>query len=164
MPATASGAAPGDDRPVSKINVFDSSSPISIKSDSLEATEVDGRRRLVFIGDVTVDQDDVRITANELTADYPKGVSQPSRLVAKGSVRVVQGTQEVRCDQGVYERSDEMLVCCGNAELLDGENTVRGSCIEFDLTGETVRVQDAQLRIVPDAGDEVANESGGGRR
>jgi lipopolysaccharide transport protein LptA len=158
----ATNRAPEDDsHAMSKIRVFDNSAPISIKSDSLEATEEDGRRRLVFVGDVRVDQDGVNITADQLIADYPKGSSQPSKMMAMGSVRVLQGTQEARCDRGSYERSTEMVVCCGDAELLDGRNRVQGSCIEFDLSGDTVRVQDAKLKIVPVSSQSDSAGSGG---
>jgi lipopolysaccharide transport protein LptA len=161
---TATRRAPeADSHAMSKIRVFDNSAPISIKSDSLEATEKDGRRRLVFVGDVRVDQDGVNITADQLTADYPKGSSQPSKLVAMGSVRILQGAQEVRCDRGTYERSSEMVVCCGDAELIDGLNRVQGSCIEFDLASDTVRVQDAKLRIVP-ANNNGDNAGSGGEQ
>lgn len=158
---TTRRAARDGSHAMSKIRVFDSSAPISIKSNSLEATEEDGRRRLVFVGDVRVEQDDVHITADQLTADYPKDSSQPSKMMAMGSVRVLQGTQEARCDRGSYERSTGMVVCCGDAELLDGRNRVQGSCIEFDLSGDTVRVQDAKLRIVPVSSQSDSARSGG---
>jgi lipopolysaccharide transport protein LptA len=143
---------------------FDSDAPLSIKSQTLEATEVGGRRRLVFEGDVRVVQADVTMTSNRLTADYPEGSSQPSRLVATGAVRVIQGSQEARCDKGTYKRAEELVVCCGHAELLDGANRVRGKCIEFDLNGETVRVEDATVNIVPEArnGDSPASGGDGG--
>ncbi len=143
---------------------FDSDAPLSIKSETLEATEVGGRRRLVFEGNVRVVQADVTMTSNRLTADYPQGSSQPSRLVATGAVRVIQGSQEARCDNGTYKRAEELVVCCGHAELRDGTNRVRGKCIEFDLNGETVRVEDATVNIVPEAtnGDSPASVGDGG--
>jgi lipopolysaccharide transport protein LptA len=141
---------------------FDSSAPISIKSNTLEATDVNGRRRLVFSGDVRVHQADVDMTSDRLTADYPEGSSQPSLLVATGSVRVVQGTQEARCDDGTYRRADEVLVCCGHAELRDGPNRVRGKCIEFDLSGDTVRVEDATVNIFPEQNSGNSGEATGG--
>ncbi len=144
----------------SEVLPFDSSAPISIKSNTLEATDVNGRRRLVFQGDVRVNQADVKMTSNRLTADYPEGSSQPSLLVATGSVRVVQGTQESRCDEGTYRRAEELLVCCGHAELRDGANRVRGTCIEFDLNGDTVRVEDATVNIFP---EQESGNSGDGR-
>ena len=147
----------------SEVLPFDSSAPISIKSNTLEASDVNGRRRLVFQGDVRVNQADVNMTSNRLTADYPEGSSQPSLLVATGSVRVVQGTQESRCDEGTYRRAEELLVCCGHAELRDGANRVRGKCIEFDLNGDTVRIEDATVNIFPEQesgnfGDERGGE------
>jgi lipopolysaccharide transport protein LptA len=141
--------------------VFDSSAPISIKSNSLEAAEVNGNRRLVFSGDVNVVQDDITMTSNRLTADYAKGASEPSRLVAEGSVRVVQGDQVARCDSGTFERAEELLICCGHAELRDGASRVRGKCIEFDLGNQTVRVEDATVNIIPEPIEDDFGKSGG---
>jgi lipopolysaccharide transport protein LptA len=144
--------------------VFDSSAPISIKSNALEAAEVNGNRRLVFSGDVNVVQDDITMTSNQLTADYAKGASEPSRLVAQGSVRVVQGGQEAHCDSGTFQRAEELLVCCGHAELRDGASRVRGKCIEFDLGNQTVRVEDATVSIIPEPSDSSFEKPGGSQR
>jgi lipopolysaccharide transport protein LptA len=143
------------------LRVFDSSAPISIKSNALEAAEVNGNRRLVFSGDVNVVQDDITMTSNQLTADYAKGASEPSRLVAQGSVRVVQGRQEAHCDSGTFQRAEELLVCCGHAELRDGASRVRGKCIEFDLGNQTVRVEDATVNIIPEPSDSGFEKPGG---
>ncbi len=137
-------------KPQGQKRPFDNDKPISIKSNSLEASDVEGRRRLVFTGNVRVSQDDVNMTSNSLTADYPQGDSQPSEMVAQGNVRVMQNGQEVRCDTGTYKRAAAKLMCCGHAELRDGGNRVRGSCIEFDLDGAKVRVEDAIINIVPE--------------
>jgi len=150
-PPAVSASQPAP-RPARQSRPFDNDKPISIKSNSLEATDVEGRRRLVFTGDVRVAQDDVRLTSKSLTADYPAGQSQPSQLVAHGAVRVMQNGQEVRCDTGTYKRRESKLMCCGNAELRDGANRVRGSCIEFDLDGQKVRVEDAVINIYPEEG------------
>ena len=143
------------------LGVFDSSTRISIKSATLEATEVNGNRRLVFSGDVHVVQGDITMTSNRLTADYRKGTSEPSRLVAQGSVRVVQGNQEARCDSGTFQRAEKLLVCCGHAELRDGASRVRGKCIEFDLGNQTVRVEDATVNLIPEPSDDGSGKSGG---
>jgi lipopolysaccharide transport protein LptA len=156
-PPAARGAVGSD----ASLRSFDSSAPISIKSNALEAAEVNGNRRLVFKGDVNVVQDDITMTSNQLTADYAKGASEPSRLVALGSVRVVQGGQEARCDSGTFQRAEELLVCCGHAELRDGTSRVRGKCIEFDLGNQTVRVEDATVNIIPEPTDGGFGEPGG---
>ncbi len=143
------------------LRVFDSSAPISIKSNALEAAEVNGNRRLVFSGDVNVVQDDITITSDRLTADYARGASEPSRLVAEGSVRVVQGDQVASCDNGTFERAEELLICCGHAELRDSASRVRGKCMEFDLGNQTVRVEDATVNIFPERTRDDSGKSGG---
>ena len=141
--------------------VFDNSAPISIKSNSLEAAEVNGNRRLVFSGEVNVVQDDITITSERLTADYARGASEPSRLVTQGSVRVFQGNQVASCDNGTFKRTEELLICCGHAELRDGASRVRGKCIEFDLGNQTVRVEDAIVNIIPEPSDGGSGKPGG---
>jgi len=159
-PPAARNAADSDP----SLHVFDSSAPISIKSKALEAAEINGNRRLIFSGDVNVVQDDITMTSNRLTADYPKGASEPSRLVAQGSVRVVLGEQEARCDSGTFQRAEELLVCCGHAELRDGSSRVRGKCIEFDLNNQTVRVEEATVNIIPEPSDGGSGKTGGRQR
>lgn len=143
------------------LRAFDRSAPISIKSQALEAAEVNGVRRLVFSGDVSVVQSDITMTSSRLTADYPKGASEPTRLVAQGSVRVLHGSQEARCDNGTFQRAEELLICCGHAELRDGASRVRGKCIEFDFGAQTVRVEDATVNIIPEPSVAGSGDSGG---
>jgi len=159
--APAALAAPAAAGAQTSLRVFDRSAPISIKSQSLEAAEVNGVRRLVFSGDVHVVQSDITMTSNRLTADYPKGSSEPTRLVAQGAVRVLQGDQEARCDNGTFQRAEELLICCGHAELRDGASRVRGKCIEFNLGNQTVRVEDAIVNIIPASSDNGSGKPGG---
>lgn len=120
---------------------FDSDRPISIRSDELEAIKTGGARRLLFTKNVVVTQDDVTIRSNRLEAFYPPDTNQPDRLAASGSVRMTQGEREARCDEAIYERAEDLLVCRGNAELRDGEDCVAGQKIEFDTAAETVNVK-----------------------
>jgi hypothetical protein len=74
----------------------------------------------------------------------------------------LQGTQEARCDDGTYRRAEEVLTCCGHAELRDGANRVSGKCIEFDLKGDTVRVEDATVNIFPEQNSGNSGDGMGG--
>ena len=123
------------------IGGFASDQPLSIHSDELEATQTGGVRRLVFTKGVRVEQADMRLESARLEAFYPEKASQPERLVASGGVRVVQGAREARCDQAIYYRGEERLVCEGHAELRDGDDSVAGEVIEFDLEAERVVVK-----------------------
>lgn len=119
---------------------FDSGRPISIRSDQLESVRSSGVRTYLFTQNVVVSQDDFTIKSNRLEAFYPPDSSQPERMVATGRVSMSNGKNEARCDRATYERSKEMLVCRGNAELREGEGCVAGEWIEFDLESETVKV------------------------
>ena len=118
----------------------DSDEPLSISSDELEAVQSQGARRLVFTENVVVTQADVRITTRRLEAFYPSGSSKPDRLVATGDVVMAQGEREAHCDEAIYARGDQRLVCRGNAELQDGPDRVAGEEIVFDLATEAVTV------------------------
>jgi lipopolysaccharide transport protein LptA len=120
---------------------FDSDQPLSIHSDELEASQNGGARRLVFSKNVKVVQGDLQLESARLEAFYPANASQPDRLVASGQVHVLQGTREARCDEAVYYRTQDLLVCEGHAELQDGDDHVAGAVIEFDLVAERVLVK-----------------------
>lgn len=114
--------------------------PIAIEADALEATQSEGRRKIVFTKNVRVSQGDMEIRSSRLEAIYPAGADQPTEMVATGDVRFRQRGAEARCDRAVYHRDRELLVCSGAAELRDGDNRVRGSVIEVELATEVVRV------------------------
>jgi lipopolysaccharide transport protein LptA len=157
--ASPAAPSPGGDAPFGIL--FDSGSPISIRSDELEAVKSNGFRRLLFTQNVVVTQDDVTIRSNRLEAFYPPNTSQPDRMVASGRVRMSQGDNEARCDKATYERAKDLLVCRGNAELREGSDCVAGEWIEFDLAAETVTVRGgARVVIGGENGDAAA--SGGG--
>ncbi len=136
------------------VSAFDSSKPLSIRSDELEAFQNDGARRLVFSKRVQVNQDGMELTSHRLEAFYPANASQPERLVATGAVKMVQGEREARCDTATYHRSQDMLICTGNAELRQGEDIVTGEVIEFDLAAERVVVKGGASVLINSDGDE----------
>lgn len=132
---------------------FAKDAPLTILSDSLDAFQEGGRRRLVFAKHVRVTQADLTVTADRLEAIYPENSSQPDRLVAEGRVVVTRGTQEARCDRAIYWRTQARLVCRGSAELRDGDDLLRGEQIEFNLDLEHVAVTGgASVVNQPDAG------------
>jgi len=137
------------------IGLADSDQPISIRADELEAISTEGQRHLIFTANVRVEQADIRIQSDRLEAFYPKGENQPDRLIATGHVRMTQNDVEAHCDNAIYERIAQTLVCEGNAELRDGVNRVAGSVIEFDLENEIVKVKGgASVLIYPKSGDD----------
>ena len=132
---------------------LDRSKPMAIRSEELEAFESDEGRRLVFSRKVEVEQGGVRIFANRLEAFYAPDESQPERLVAEGSVRMIREGREARCDRATYWAAGNRLECRGNAELLEGDDRVSGEVIEFDLARETVKVRGSTVVILNPDGE-----------
>jgi lipopolysaccharide transport protein LptA len=119
---------------------FDSDRPVSIRSDELESSKTQGTRKLVFIRNVVVEQDDVTIRSQRLEAFYPPDASQPSRMIASGQVFLSNGRYEARCDRATYLRAEDTLTCTGNAEMREDDDCVAGEWIVFDLEAETIKV------------------------
>lgn len=115
--------------------------PLSIRSDELEAIEVEGRRRLLFTRNVNIEQGDLRVHSDRLEALYPPGGSQPDKLVANGHVRVSQTDKTMLCDVATFYQTEDRLVCTGNAELRQGADRVKGKEIEIFVKQNRVKVK-----------------------
>ncbi|MFO0687327.1 MAG: LptA/OstA family protein [Myxococcota bacterium] len=127
---------------------FRSDAPIEIKADQAEIMAEGEGRRLVFQGRVWVKQDNVVVTSDHLEAEYVEGESEPSRLLAKGSVHVEQGNRGARCDRAEYLRATSQLTCRGHAELVQGCDVVRGEVIVLDLGADKARVEGAASIVI----------------
>jgi lipopolysaccharide export system protein LptA len=122
---------------------------LTIESESLELqTLPDEGRRLTFVGAVHVQQGDLKLRSDRLEADYPPQESEPSRLVASGSVQVDQPGQRAFCDVAEYARDQDRLTCRGGARLVQGCDVVAGESIEFDLSSNRVRVVGAARVVI----------------
>ncbi|HJO23385.1 MAG TPA: LptA/OstA family protein [Myxococcota bacterium] len=146
----AGGGAPGEGS--FGFSDWQTDGPLSIQSEELEAVQKQGTRTLIFRKNVRVQQGELSMQCERLEAYYPAQANQPTRLVATGKVHLVQGTQDAWCDETLYDRRAETLVCRGNARFRDGDNTLRGREIHIDLAKETVNVMGgAEVIIQPEA-------------
>ena len=148
------GLAPGqeEDDGSEEGTPFDSDAPISIKSDVLEAFDHGGERQFVFSGNVRAIQDDLYLNSDRMKAFYPKGQSQPERMVATGHVVIKQTGKRALCEKATYYRTEQKLVCVGKNAQLDEEcDRVRGKEIVFHLDTEILEVIGAaDVRIHPE--------------
>jgi lipopolysaccharide transport protein LptA len=148
-PDLAAGQA--EDGDSDEAQPFDSDAPISIKSDVLEAFDRGGERQFVFTGNVRAIQDDLYLNSDRLEAFYPKGQSQPERMVATGHVVIKQTGKRALCKKATYYRTEQKLVCVGNAQLDEDCDRVRGKEIVFHLDTEILEVIGAaDVRINPE--------------
>jgi lipopolysaccharide export system protein LptA len=134
---------------------FQSDAPISITSDLLEAFDKDGRKKFVFTGRVRAKQDDLHLTSDRMEAFYPKGQSQPERMVATGHVEITQTGKRACCEKATYFRTEEKLVCVGdNARLDEDCDLVYGKEIVFHLDTEVLEVNGAaDVKIHPEGSE-----------
>jgi lipopolysaccharide transport protein LptA len=97
----AAEAASGEKVPPAGMEqeLIESDAPLAIQSDRLEALDRDGRREILFEGNVEVARSDATLRSDRLEALYPERARQPDRLVATGDVAFTQGTREARCER-----------------------------------------------------------------
>ena len=121
---------------------------IQITADGLEAEE-GPPKQMHFSGNVKAMQDDFTIFSSRLEASYPKGKSQPDRMIATGNVRIEQSGRNARCTKAIFYLDDRKVVCTGKAVVEQSCDRVRGDKITFFLDGEKLIVEgaaDMQLR------------------
>jgi lipopolysaccharide transport protein LptA len=145
--ATESGSGRGLDTEFA-LPGFENDAPIEIQADEAEILDLEDHRQLIFQKNVRVRQANITLRTDRLEAEYLKGESEPVRLVARGAVRVDQGDRRARCDEAVYVRADQLLICRGHAELVQGCDIVRGESIEFDLERDKARVDGAASIVI----------------
>lgn len=137
--------------------------PIEISSDELELLAEGDTKHLIFSDNVLVVQGEMRLLAGYLEAFYPGGASQPNRLKARHNVRMSEGDLEVHCREATYLRDEGLVICRGDALLVQGCDEVRGQEIVFYLDQERVKVKGAASVVLRLDQDDPSNCGSGGR-
>lgn len=141
--------------------------PIDISADELEALrDPDGGERVIFRGNVRVDQGSLHMRAERIEAVYHKGAAgRPARIEATRNVRIEQDGAQAECTRAVFEEAASRITCtdeAGGATLRRDGDTVRGQRIEFDLRKGVLKVRGrARVRIKPRERDPEPQESAG---
>ncbi len=119
-----------------------STAPITGSADSGEYVN----NYFLLSGQVDIRQDDVRILADQVkvfggTNAGGGAISDPTRMEAIGNFFYITPEQEVKGDQGVYEREKDNFIVTGNVILLQGEdNVVTGDRLVYNLTNNQATV------------------------
>ncbi|NVJ69365.1 MAG: OstA family protein [Alphaproteobacteria bacterium] len=113
----------------------DTYQPLDISAERLEMKQREGRA--IFRGSVNVKQGRMTLTADTLTVFYKteSGIENPSidRLDAQGNVTLTSETESLTGDWGVYDVNRRLVTFGGNVTFAQGENTLSGKRLEFDL-------------------------------
>ena len=105
--------------------------PIEITADRLSADSI--RESVTFEGNVTAVQGDVTLYAERLFAEYSRDVRAIEKITAEGKVRVVHAGREARAARAVFFNLEQKIVLTGGADLVQGENTLKGDTVTIYL-------------------------------
>ncbi|NJC87926.1 MAG: lipopolysaccharide transport periplasmic protein LptA [Desulfuromonas sp.] len=105
--------------------------PVEISADRLEADDV--AKSLVFIGHAVAKQGDITINGDRLIIYYAAQGGDVDRIIAEGSVRIVQGNRLATGSKAEYFRAEERMVLSGSPRVTDGRNAIQGDQIELFL-------------------------------
>ena len=116
---------------------FDANAPVDVTSDSLSLDQASGTA--TFDGNVLVVQGDVRMAASRIEVEY--GDAGVSLLKATGGVTFVTPTEAAEADAATYVVADGDAVLTGNVTLKQGQATISGDRLVFDLDSGTGRME-----------------------
>jgi lipopolysaccharide export system protein LptA len=105
--------------------------PIEITADRLTADNA--RNSVAFEGGVVAKQGDVTLGSDRLYAEYSRAAGAIEKIVAEGRVRVAQPGRSATGEKAVFYNLEQRIVLSGNAELTQGENTLKGESVTILL-------------------------------
>jgi len=105
--------------------------PVEVSADRLEAD--DQAQTLVFSGNAVATQNDVTIHGDRLTVKYTGEKREIERVMAEGSVRILQGTRLATGEKAVLYHAEERIVLTGSPKVSDGDSSVQGQEITIYL-------------------------------
>ena len=104
-----------------------------------------------FEGNVSIEDPDVRMTANRMVMFF-EGTNKVRSVTATGNVRFWQGDRSATCRRAIYvSRSGEVLLT-GEATLTQGRDSVTGNEITLLLHENSMKVTPARLVIFAEKG------------
>jgi lipopolysaccharide export system protein LptA len=140
---------------------FTRDAELIITSDEAEGLKAPGgRESVVFTKHVKAHQGDMKLECDWLEAVYPQAAAgRPDKISAKGSVVIVQGTNEARCSEAHIDNVACTAECRSEgakATLHRGTDDVEADTIYFDLCKGTVKaVGSVQIRVREKPGESV---------
>ena len=126
-------------RSAEEVQSADSTSPIDITSDRVESYSKENL--IQFKGNVIARQKDIVIYADSIEArivDNGKGID---RVVAGGNVKIQQGLRVANCEKAVFYNLAKKVVLTGDPKVWEGDNTVTGEEIVFDIEQNQMEVK-----------------------
>ncbi len=127
--------------------------PVRWKSKGLKATKEKGVMELSQ--DVTVTQGDLQLKANHAKIYYDEKSDEVSRVVVTGNVRITKSAPDPKDrltgvgNEGVFYNSDRKVILRGNAQLIRGDDVLRGKQINYELDTGWISVDNVEGVMQP---------------
>lgn len=129
----------------------DPDAPIEVSADRLAVTEADDTA--VFTGNVVIGQNEMRLSAAEVTVVYKEDNSGIARLIATGGVTLVSGEEAAEAKQADYDVDAGVIVMTGDVLLTQGRNALTSDKMTVNLEDGTA-LMDGRVRTVLQTGDQ----------
>lgn len=129
-------AAPALSQAVGFGAASDTDAPVEVAADSLQVNQSSGQA--TFTGNVVISQDEMRLSADEVTVDYAEtGENRIRSLHATGTVTLVSGPDAAEAQDAVYDVESGTVALSGDVILTQGQNVLSGERANIDLnTGQ----------------------------
>lgn len=105
--------------------------PIEITADRLFADS--GKETVTFEGNVVATQGEVTLFSDRLFAEYSGAGKTIEMVTAEGNVRVLHVGKEARAARAVLYNLEQRIVLSGGADLVQGENILKGDTVTIYL-------------------------------
>jgi lipopolysaccharide export system protein LptA len=113
--------------------------PVELKSDKLEINQADGTA--IFSGNAVATQGEMKLSATELRAEYSEENKAVDKIIATGSVLLVNPSDAVEADKAVYTVATSEVVLTGNVLMTQGAAAISAQTMVIDLTSGTGRME-----------------------
>ena len=117
--------------------------PIVITSETLIADNKNNTA--VFEGSVIAKTDDITMYADKMTVFYDNSESKVNKIVAVGSVKVLNKARVLFSDEAVYLDNEEQIIFSGNPKAVEGDSVITGKKIVFFLKDERAMVEGSRV-------------------
>jgi lipopolysaccharide export system protein LptA len=117
----------------------DISLPVEVTADSFSVNQTDATA--VFAGNVIVTQGEMRMTAQEIKVEYAADGKGIAKLIANGSVVLVNAKDAAQANMAVYTIASGEVVMTGDVVLTQGQAAMSGQRLVIDLKTGTGRME-----------------------
>lgn len=131
----------------------DRKQPVKWKSKGLRATKEKGVMELSE--DVVVTQGELQLKANHAKVFYDDKLDEVSKVVVTGNVKINKNSADPKerisgaGNEGVFYNSERKVILRGNAQLIRGDDVLRGKQITYELDTGWISVDNVEGVMQP---------------